>query len=228
MEQMVGPGTLQPYPKPGDYFLPFCTSRVDDFLGCAMSCLFTKAIIDVCLCRIITARYRYKTMGLIVGLTCISNKNWIFVCLKTSRDSMCCIGILDCGVRLYVQSQVRQDALFVRTSLCQWSRNHVPTEELRKIGNYITKCHSAKIIDTWLRSGGMRTAMSDFTRLRHFLVLEGTVIVSMTLNVEKREEKISCLDERLGAFEEVLPPLWLGSLLVPINDGLVRDAVIVV
>jgi len=41
-------------------------------------------------------------------------------------------------------------------------------------------------------------------------------------------EVISCLDERLSALEEVLPPLRLGALLVPINDGLVRDAVLVV
>lgn len=65
--------------------------------------------------------------------------------------------------------------------------------------------------------------MKTFTRLRlhRCLVLEGTVIVSMTLKVEERAETLSCLDERLSALDEVLPPLRLGSLLVPINDGLV-------
>lgn len=99
---------------------------------------------------------------------------------------------------------------------------YVPTEELRKTGKYMTECNSGKVIGTRLCSGGMMMTMRTFTRrLRRFLVLEGTAIVSMTLNVEKGMETISCLDERLSALEEVLPPLRLGSLLVPINDGLV-------
>lgn len=106
---------------------------------------------------------------------------------------------------------------------------HVLTEQLRKNGKYISECNSRNVIGTRLCSSG-RMMMKTFIRLRlrRCLVLEGTVIVSMTLKVEKMAETISCLDECLSALEEVLPPLRLGSLLVPINDGLVRNAVLVV
>lgn len=47
---------------------------------------------------------------------------------------------------------------------------------------YISECNSGNVIGTRLRSGGM--IMKTFIRrLRRCLVLEGTAIVSMTLNV---------------------------------------------
>lgn len=98
--------------------------------------------------------------------------------------------------------------------------HNVLSEELRKI-EYMTECNSGKIIGTRPRSGGMMTTTKTFTRLHRCLVLEGTAIVSMTLNVEERVEIKSCLDECLSALEEELLPLRLGSLLEPINDGLV-------
>lgn len=36
------------------------------------------------------------------------------------------------------------------------------------------------------------------------------------------------LDQCLGAFEEMLPALRLGTFLVPINDCLIRDTIFVV
>ena len=101
-------------------------------------------------------------------------------------------------------------------------------EQLRRNGKYISECNSGNVVGTRLCSSGVKMMKAFTRRLRHYLVLEGTIIVSMTLKVEKRVETISCLDKCLGALEEVLPPLRLRSLLVPINDGLVRDAVLVV
>lgn len=61
--------------------------------------------------------------------------------------------------------------------------NHVLAEQLWKNGEYISECNCGNVIGTRMRiSGGM--VMKAFTRrLRRCLVLEGTVIVSMTLRV---------------------------------------------
>lgn len=95
------------------------------------------------------------------------------------------------------------------------------TAETPEAQGHISECNSGKVIGTQLRSGEMTTTTKTFIHHpRHCLVLEETGIVSMTLDVKKRT-KSPCLDERFSALKKVLPPLRFGSLLVPINDGLV-------